>query len=154
MVTMLSSKIKKYPRFISARVCGISMYPSIKSGERIIYAHVPPAKIHLGDIIVFQLNHKLICHRLIFKLRIFHKNILLEKGDNPFFPFSRIHQKKIIGKMINPPRLKKSVLLLTVPGIIIGYVAYLTKKLLFGNKSLGIITTLTKRSTANEPIDE
>jgi len=44
---------------------GFSMWPFIRQGERLLVKRVFPDELRRGDLVLYQQNEKLVCHRLI-----------------------------------------------------------------------------------------
>lgn len=126
-----------------ARLKGISMFPTLRTGQIALYKRCSAKQLKVGDVIVFKANNKLVCHRLIFKLQTKNTLILLEKGDNPLYMISRLHPNCVIGKFLQSPKISWWLVLITIPGLCFGY-AFFTIKKVFGSKSLGIIHRLSK----------
>lgn len=79
----------------STYVVGDSMYPLIKSGDKVYYQkHTGGAC--LGDIIIFYEDNRLVIHRII---RIKNK-MIQTKGDNSLFIDKRISRSRVLGRAI------------------------------------------------------
>jgi len=46
---------------------GMSMWPFLKSGESILIESIPFNKLHIGDIIAFDMTESIFCHRVVKK---------------------------------------------------------------------------------------
>ena len=129
--------------FKKAIIHGISMFPTLRTGQAVYYSECPAKALHRGDIILFKINKKIICHRLIGKWQFKNKIILFEKGDNPLYLISQLKPTNVLGKTINQPTRPLWLLALTMPGICIGYILFTLKNICYKHKSLGIIKVLT-----------
>ncbi len=69
-------------QLLEVKVCGNSMFPSIKGGGVARVVKRKLSEIKSGDIIVFKLNGKLVAHRLMRKVQVNGVVMLLAKGDN------------------------------------------------------------------------
>jgi len=80
---------------------GASMFPFIRWDEQILVKRVPPEKLNIGDIILFQSEKgDKICHRLA---RIESRDGLLwfqTKGERSKFYDPPVSQQAILGKVI------------------------------------------------------
>jgi signal peptidase I len=128
----------------TVRIKGISMFPTLRTGQLAAYQACSAQELRIGDIVIFKTNHKLVCHRLLLKCQIQDQLILLEKGDNPFYQIARLAPATVVGKMAHRPGIAWWVALATLPGIFLGYILFTLKKLLFKNRPLGIIERLSK----------
>lgn len=63
---------------------GFSMRPFIKGKERIIVKKSGLKCFRIGDAVVFKKNGKLICHRLIKKVKLEGRYIIFCRGDNSY----------------------------------------------------------------------
>jgi len=69
-------------QLLEVKVCGNSMFPSIKGGGVARVVKRTLSEINSGDIIVFKLNGKLVAHRFMRKVQVNGVVMLLAKGDN------------------------------------------------------------------------
>lgn len=77
------------------------MLPTITPGSRLYIDARGASGIDIGDIVVFNKNGKLICHRIVGRCRIWNKIYFLEKGDNPEQKtISIISGDRIVGRVI------------------------------------------------------
>lgn len=130
--------------FKKALIQGISMYPTLRTGRKITYVHCTANEIKPGDIILFCIDNKTVCHRVLLKWRAREHVYFLEKGDNPFFVPGNIHSNRLIGKMIAPPPIDWWIVIITTPGVFIGCLLFTIKIFFLKNKKTGIIQQLTK----------
>ncbi len=74
---------------------GLSMFPLIKSKDRLYVEKPKFNKIHIGDIIVYYNHRKLISHRVIWK----NSQHYIVKGDNNYFIDPPVTHSQILGKL-------------------------------------------------------
>ena len=100
---------------IRMHACGISMFPVISTGDRII---VRPGKNHaVGDIVIFRRDEELLCHRLE---KIFEEEgarFCQTRGDSFISPDNAVPVGLILGKVVKVERgemsfARKTLLLL------------------------------------------
>jgi signal peptidase I len=67
-----------------ARVVSGSMFPLIRSGDRVLIEHVEPEWVRFGDVILFKSSDTGVIHRVVGKRRRVGRLSFLQKGDlNP-----------------------------------------------------------------------
>ena len=98
-IDLLKKLITKTGIIIQAK--GISMYPTIKPGDRLFVS--PFKKIYPGDIILFSFKNNLIAHRAILA----KDSWVLTRAD--YGGFITIDKKNILGKIIVIKRGNKFV---------------------------------------------
>jgi GNAT superfamily N-acetyltransferase len=82
------------------RVAGWSMYPALRKGDRMTVEPVRPSQLRIGDLIVFHLRGRLICHRLVAlegaepELRIITKGDATSGCDEPLQP------EQVLGRVV------------------------------------------------------
>jgi hypothetical protein len=59
---LMSEKLKSHPIEISVR--GFSMYPTVVPGQKGVITFRLVERIDIGDIILININHRLILHRV------------------------------------------------------------------------------------------
>ena len=75
---------------LNYRTKGMSMYPTLRPGDKAIVEKCEADKCKRGDIVVFRQDNKLICHRIIKsdfrrgELSILTKGDNCRKADKPF----------------------------------------------------------------------
>jgi len=89
--------IKKYR---ITRLVGFSMYPTLQENDVLFLEVVPPEKIRVGDLIIFEsdLKDKTICHRVVGKKFKNNQWFFKEKGDN-CFGGSLVSQGRVIARV-------------------------------------------------------
>lgn len=75
---------------------GFSMWPFMRQGEKLVIKKSPVDDLKLGDIILYQANNQLACHRLVKKNRDF----LYTRGDNSLSAPEVITREMFIGKVV------------------------------------------------------
>lgn len=89
-----------YKTPILARVSGKCMLPTLKPDYKILAFPASFQIIKPGDLFLMtDKKPKLICHRLICKIKIFNKFILLHSGDATS-RLVRVRQEKVVGKVV------------------------------------------------------
>ena len=99
---MINHSIIGHKKIIIAYISGHSMAPLIKNGDRVYV--IETKKYDLGDIILFENNNKLICHRII-KIK---DDYYFCKGDN-WNNIDIINKKEIHGKVFMISSLGKKI---------------------------------------------
>jgi hypothetical protein len=61
---------------------GFSMWPFLKTKDKLIARKIPLRDLKRGDIILYSQNGQLVCHRLIKKIKQQEKYLLYVRGDN------------------------------------------------------------------------
>ena len=79
------------------RALGGSMFPFIRHGN--ILTVKPDRKLHVGDVILYRNNKKLIAHRLIKKMSLQSIPYLITKGDNLKHTDSPVSFSELLGKI-------------------------------------------------------
>jgi len=71
------------PPVVRSQLHGFSMYPTIKSGEFIVYRHTSVSDLKTGDIVVFvdTVSGERVCHRVVE----IEDGKIKSKGDNNRF---------------------------------------------------------------------
>ena len=69
-----------------AVVEGISMEPTLHTGDMVIIEKKAPEEIEIGDIVVYKSGNRYIIHRVIEKFRIGNTICFIIKGDNNPIP--------------------------------------------------------------------
>jgi GNAT superfamily N-acetyltransferase len=86
------------------RVAGWSMYPALRKGDRMTVESARPSQLRIGDLIVFHLRGRLICHRLVALegmgpgLRIVTKGDATSGCDEPLQP------EQVLGRVVTVMR--------------------------------------------------
>lgn len=79
---------------------GESMAPSLHGGANVFLAHAAPAQISCGDLVVYQAEGRLICHRVLRRRVRRGRYAFLTKGDHWRTTGSWIRDRQIIGTLI------------------------------------------------------
>jgi signal peptidase I len=93
-----SSQSATSPKFFRSQLHGVSMHPTIKSGEYIVYQSVSIEELKPGDIIVFidRRSGEKICHRV----DSIESGLIKAKGDNNRFrDRGMITSENLIGRV-------------------------------------------------------
>lgn len=94
---MKSSQDNNTARIFTAR--GKSMHPAIQEGWKVETEPVKAGDVAPGDIIVFNGQDKLICHRLIGKFKWRNKFYLINRGDSENIG-KVLEEKDLRGKVV------------------------------------------------------
>lgn len=135
--------------YASLPTIGPSMYPFIRSGDRIYVKSLKGEILRTGDIILFKSEKNMICHRLV---KIFEKagvTYYQTRGDAFFHKDTPIIYDQIIGKVIKVERIE-----ISLPRKILLLLSPLTKRFTLLNASivtvLGWIKTLVNNPVNSE----
>jgi len=80
--------------------CGQSMWPFLKSGEKLIVKETRPNSLKLGDIILFRQAEKLVCHRLVKRSSVNGKVVLYARGEHNFFHNDPVEEEMLVGRVV------------------------------------------------------
>lgn len=80
---------------------GFSMWPFLKTGERIVVKKVTPEDLKIGDIILYHFNNQMVCHRLAKKAAYGSGYLLYTWGDASPNLGEPITEKALVGKVIS-----------------------------------------------------
>ncbi len=101
---------------------GISMFPLISTGDRIIVR--PEKKYAIGEVVVFKRNDALLCHRLV---KIFERDGIRygqTRGDSFLDPDEPVPIDQMLGKVVEVEKGKISfarrILILLYPAVRFG----------------------------------
>ncbi len=72
---------------------GMSMYPTIKHGDKITLKRADISQLSIGDVIAVREGQKLQVHRIVWKKR----SLFVTKGDHNFHFDSKVKKNQIIG---------------------------------------------------------
>lgn len=92
---------------------GFSMWPFLKTGEKLIIKSVPAGDLKIGDIILYKVDsqalsaenqtpkteHQLVCHRLVRKVACGSGYLLYTRGDTSPNLGEPITEKALVGKV-------------------------------------------------------
>lgn len=85
-------------KFILTKVYGNSMFPTLRSRDKVIVRKVSPADLNPRDIIIFEKDTQRVCHRII-KIDS-KKGIFYTRGDFILGGREEVRKENIIGKAI------------------------------------------------------
>jgi signal peptidase I len=95
-------------------VMGKCMEPFLPGGSRVQISKAAAGQIVSGDLLVYEAEGRLICHRVIGRRACGEGHAFLTKGDGWRTSESWVHQDQIIGKVISVER-DESVFKLDTP---------------------------------------
>jgi signal peptidase I len=78
---------------------GFSMWPFLKTGERIVVKRIPLEDLRIGDIILYRSDNQMVCHRLIKKVDCEDGYLLYTRGDTSPNLGEPITEKALVGKV-------------------------------------------------------
>lgn len=104
LILLIPNLIYMFPFLVNAdrsyTVMGVSMTPTLRSGDLLIIKDVNPAEIEIGDIITVRYDDSSITHRLVEKIEG-DPNYYMLKGDGKEEPDLGIFEEsKILGKVV------------------------------------------------------
>ncbi|MDR2840732.1 MAG: signal peptidase I [Paludibacter sp.] len=81
---------------------GMSMFPTLKEGERAVIEQISDLKtLRKGDIIAFRKDAEIICHRVLKIEETGDKTLITTAGDNNNLSDKAIEFEDVYGKMIS-----------------------------------------------------
>lgn len=84
--------------FIEAK--GFSMWPFIREGEKLIVArNVSIQDLKVGEIILYRAEDKLVCHRLVKKIKNNGGYLIYSRGDNSLSSPELVTKERFLGKV-------------------------------------------------------
>lgn len=125
---------------------GQSMWPFLKSGEKLIVKEAPLNSLKLGDIILFRQAEKLVCHRLVKRSSVNGKMILYTRGEHNFFHKDPVEEEMLLGRVVGVFRNGKVKSLNGVLGRLQNYLLIFLSPLI--NKGVVFLDKLKKASHA------
>ena len=81
-------------------VSGFSMWPFLIPGQKLVVKRVSVGDLKIGDIILYQANNQLVCHRLLRRTIDKKKNLLYASGDNSGSLSELVTEEMFLGKAI------------------------------------------------------
>ena len=81
-------------------ITGFSMWPFLKTGEKVVIKKVLAGDLSVGDIILYHYNNQMICHRLARKVARGHGYLLYTCGDAGSNLGKPITEEALVGKVI------------------------------------------------------
>lgn len=78
---------------------GFSMWPFLRQGEKLIVKKAPMESLKVGDIILYQGDNQLVCHRLVKKVKNQDEYLFYSRGDNSNSSPELITKEKFLGKI-------------------------------------------------------
>jgi signal peptidase I len=95
----LTQEILHMGHSIRMAVKGLSMLPTLKEGDFVIFKSVTAKELFFGDLIVYKQQQKFIIHRYIKTTTIKGKIYLKCKGDNLLYFDPLIPKDELLGKV-------------------------------------------------------
>lgn len=97
------SQWRETGKTLSLEIQGMSMWPTLKPGDRVIVRLTPPSQLKPLDIIAFMDHGALVIHRLIRVKRVRGKRLYRQVGDN-CLGWGWIAPDQALGKVIRISR--------------------------------------------------
>lgn len=76
------------------------MRPFLAPGVRLLVSRVAPGRIGLGDVIVYDVEDTLVCHRVLWRRARLGERRFLTRGDAWQSPRAWIGQADVVGKVV------------------------------------------------------
>ncbi|MFH1508542.1 MAG: S24/S26 family peptidase [Candidatus Omnitrophota bacterium] len=80
-------------------VRGSSMWPFLRSGQRIIVERPPTTELRIGDIIVYRSNNQVVCHRLVKMDKLSKGYKIYARGDRSLSAPQAIEEELFLGRV-------------------------------------------------------
>ena len=81
------------------QVKGFSMWPFLKSGQKILVKKSGGQDLRKGDLVLYRADGQLVCHRLLRKENINNRWVLYCRGDTSLSKSEPINEKALEGKV-------------------------------------------------------
>lgn len=91
---------EKYSGLIFVNSNGLSMWPFLKPEDKLIIEKFSLGDMKIGDMILYKEDARMVCHRLVKKIRYENRDMLFARGDSSFNLSSPIIKENIIGKVV------------------------------------------------------
>lgn len=78
---------------------GFSMWPFVRDGEKLIVRKTLIEDLEVGEIILYRAQGKLVCHRLVRKIKKDDEYLLYSRGDNSLSLPELVAKDKFLGKV-------------------------------------------------------
>jgi len=101
----LQDKLIQDTDFIES--AGFSMWPFIKTGEKLIVRRIPLENFKIGDIVLYRESNQIVCHRLVKKIQ--GESLFYVRGDNSPFSSEPVIAQMLLGKAIGVLRKGKII---------------------------------------------
>ncbi len=103
----LSRELLVYGRYFRFKTKGFSMYPFIRDGDVITIRPIDPICLNVGDIIFYQVENRLVVHRIIGKKTFDGKIRFTTRGDWSPGSEEEIFDNAVLGKVVTLERNRK-----------------------------------------------
>ena len=80
-------------------VKGFSMWPFLKDGQKVLVNKIAPPEFRCGDLVLYRVADKLICHRLLRREKKDGNWLFYCRGDASVAGGDQISEKMIEGKV-------------------------------------------------------
>lgn len=101
---------------VRCRTYGMSMYPTIEDGEKVVVEPVAPAQIKRGDIILYRRHEGMIAHRVVRIARTKQRGrspqrCFILRGDASDSCDEPVEPERILGKVVAVEQCGRSIAL-------------------------------------------
>ncbi len=79
---------------------GFSMWPFLKTRERVVVKKVAAGSLKVGDIILYRGKNQIVCHRLVKIIKNRGGYLLYARGDNSLRSTEPVAEELLVGKVI------------------------------------------------------
>ena len=100
---------------------GFSMWPFLRPGQRLIIKPCAVSELKTGDMVLYQNDNQLVCHRLIKKEKHAQEYLLYTRGDNSNYRLECIPESRLKGKVIGIAKESRVINLSNMHFVILGY---------------------------------
>jgi len=106
----LSIEILRSGKSIRFRAPGRSMYPTIKPDETITVKPMVPSAVHVGDIVLYRREEKVIAHRVV-RIEQGHNDVLrfIMRGDASTICDTPVAAEEILGRVVSVERTGRRI---------------------------------------------
>jgi signal peptidase len=81
-------------------VTGFSMWPTLKQGDNLLIKRISAESLKSGDIVAYMTDNKVVCHRLVKKIRRQEDLFLHIRGDCSVSWGELIKKEEFVGKAV------------------------------------------------------
>ncbi|MCK4809531.1 MAG: signal peptidase I [Candidatus Omnitrophica bacterium] len=90
---------QEYGDLILIKAVGFSMWPFLKTGERVVVKKVAAGSLRVGDIILYRAENQIVCHRLVKIIKNKGGCLLYARGDNNLSSGEPVAEELLVGKV-------------------------------------------------------
>jgi hypothetical protein len=82
-----------------SEIAGLSMYPRCRPHDKLLVKKIPITELRTGDIVIYATNGKMVCHRLVRKIKDKDRYILHIRGDCSLSLGERVREEDFLGRV-------------------------------------------------------